>query len=93
MKTEATPSPPTVASADLFAVALPDTRGAYCYLTRGDGDPPRTYDPKHANRYKTRAAAEAAIVRARKTTPFRERTMLVVSHPANDPHQPRAERI
>jgi hypothetical protein len=72
-----------VASAALFAVALPDTRGVHCYLTRGDGDPPRTYDPKHANRYKTRAAAEAAIVRARKTTPFRERTMLVVPHPAN----------
>lgn len=77
------PNAVSVESAALFAVALPDTRGRHCYLTTGDGDPPRTYAPKHANRYKTRAAAEAAIVRARKTTPLRERTMIVVPHPAN----------
>ena len=65
-----------------FAVALPDTRGNNCYLTSGEGDPPRTYTAKLANRYKSTSAAQSAIKRARKTTPFRERTMLVVPLPA-----------
>jgi CxxC motif-containing protein (DUF1111 family) len=71
----------------LFAVALPDTRGRHCYLTDGDGDPPRTYTPEHATSYPTRLAAAAAIIEARKRTPFRPRTMIVVSHPANDQRQ------
>lgn len=69
------PKPP------LFAVAMPDTRGNYCYLTTGDGDPPRTYTPKHANRYKSERAAKAAITRARKLTPLKDRLMLIVGHP------------
>lgn len=73
----------SVESTALFAVALPDTRGRHCYLTDGDGDPPRTYTPKHANSYPTRLAAAAAIIDARKLTPFRPRAMIVVPHPAN----------
>lgn len=67
----------------LFAVAMPDTRGTYCYLTTGDGDPPRTYTPEHANRYKSERAAKAAMTRARKSTPLKGRFMVVVPHPAN----------
>lgn len=67
----------------LFAVAMPDTRGAFCYLTTGDGDPPRTYTPEHANRYKSERAAKAAMTRARKKTPLKDRFMVVVPHPAN----------
>jgi hypothetical protein len=72
-----------VASHGLFAVALPDTRGRHCYLTEGEGDPPRTYTPEHATSYPTRLTAAAAIIEARKLTPFRPRTMIVVPHPAN----------
>jgi hypothetical protein len=70
-------------STALFAVAMPDTRGTYCYLTTGDGDPPRTYTPEHANRYKSERAAKAAMTRARNRTPLKDRFMVVVPHPAN----------
>jgi len=66
-----------------FAVALPDTRGRNCYLTDGDGDPPRSYTPEHATSYPTRLAAAGAIIEARKLTPFRPRVMVVVPHPAS----------
>jgi hypothetical protein len=77
------PSGEGLSSSVLFAVALPDTRGRHCYLTEGDGDPPRTYTPEHATSYPTRLAAAAAIIEARNLTPFRPRTMIVVPHPAN----------
>lgn len=64
-----------------FAVALPDNRGVHCYLSKGDGDPPRSYLPKFANRYKSISTARAAITRAIKRTPFRKRTMVVVPFP------------
>jgi len=83
MNTPKTDAGTLLKSAALFAVALPDTRGRHCYLTDGDGDPPRTYTPEHANSYPTRLAAAAAIIVARKLTPFRPRTMIVVPHPAN----------
>ncbi len=83
MNTPKTDAGTLLKSAALFAVALPDTRGRHCYLTDGDGDPPRTYTPEHANSYPTRLAAAAAIIEARKLTPFRPRTMIVVPHPAN----------
>jgi hypothetical protein len=70
-------------STALFAVGMPDTRGTYCYLTTGEGDPPRTYTPEHANRYKSERAAKAAMTRARKRTPLKDRFMVVVPHPSN----------
>jgi hypothetical protein len=63
-----------------YAVALPDTQGRYCYLTRGKGDPPRSYDPKLANRYKTKATAKAAITRALKRS-GRKRAFVVIPYP------------
>ena len=84
MKTEETTPAPKVGTSAGFAVALPDTRGRHCYLTEGEGDPPRTYTPEHANRYPTRLAAAAAIIEARKLTPLRPRVMIVVPHPANN---------
>ena len=71
-----------------FAVALTDTNGRHCYLTTGDGDPPRTYNPKFANRYKTSPAASAAITRAMKRTPFRKRKMIVVPFPTSSKPEP-----
>lgn len=68
-------------SSTRYAVALPDTVGRHCYLTDGEGDPPRCYTPKLARSFATIPQAEAAIVEARKTTPFRPRTMIVVPHP------------
>ena len=64
-----------------YAVAMPDTHRNSCYLTRGFGDPPRTYDPEHANRYSTEALARRAITVAKKRTPFKDRQMKVVPHP------------
>ena len=64
-----------------YAVALPDTQGRHCYLTDGEGDPPRTYRPEHATSYPTIKAAWMAIAAARKLTPNRDRKMLVVPHP------------
>jgi hypothetical protein len=64
-----------------YAVAMPDTQGNFCYLTLGDGDPPRTYTPEHANRYKSERTAKAAMTRARKTSPFKDRSMVIVPHP------------
>ena len=61
-----------------------DTRGTPVYLTRGFGDPPRTYLIQHANRYKTESTALAAITRAKKTSPFKKRVMKVVVHPMCD---------
>ena len=80
---DTTTQPQGVAASALFAVALPDTRGRYCYLTTGEGDPPRTYSPEHANSYPTRIAAAASIIEARKLTPLKPRTMIVVPHPSN----------
>jgi len=76
----------------LFAVAMPDSRGDYCYLTTGSGDPPRTYTPEHANRYKSERSAKAAMTRARKKSPLKDRFMVVVPHPANDSALPEAGR-
>lgn len=60
---------------------MPDTRGKYCYLTRGFGDPPRTYDKKQASRYKTMRAAKIAMTKAKKTSPFKDRDMFITIHP------------
>jgi len=67
-----------------YAVEMRDTQGRPVYLTRGFGDPPRTYLIQFANRYKTEATARAAITRAEKTTPFKKRGMKVVVHPMFD---------
>jgi len=64
-----------------YAVEMRDTQGRPVYLTRGFGDPPRTYLPEFANRYKTKASARTAITRAKKTTPLKERGMKVAEHP------------
>lgn len=64
-----------------YAVTIASIQDSPCYLTRGDGDPPRTFDPKHANPYKTIAAAKAAITRAKKTTPLKERIFKIVPYP------------
>ena len=64
-----------------YAIAMPDTQGGTAYLTRGDGDPPRTYDPSHANRYRSLATAKAAMTRARRMSPLKERRMNIVEHP------------
>lgn len=61
-----------------FAVALPDSTGIHCYLTTGEGDPPRCYTPEFANRYQTEATAKGAITRAKKRSPFKERKMIIV---------------
>jgi hypothetical protein len=67
-----------------YAVEMLDTQGRSVYLTRGSGDPPRTYLMQFANRYKTEATARAAIARAKKKTPFKRRGMKVVVHPMFD---------
>lgn len=72
-------------SAEFYAVEMRDTRDRPHWLTRGFGDPPRTYIIQHANRYATESAAKAAITRAKKTTPFKERGMKVVVHPLCKP--------
>jgi hypothetical protein len=64
-----------------YVIEMRDTQGRPVYLTRGFGDPPRTYLPEFANRYKTEASARSAITRAKKTTPFKERGMIVAMHP------------
>jgi len=66
-----------------YAVELPDhIHKPRCFLaTWNHGDPPRTFTPECARRYKTEAAAKAAITRALKTCPIKPRKMIVVPHP------------
>lgn len=81
---DATPPSRLSGAAPLFAVVTMDTRGRRCYLTTGEGDPARTYDPKLASTFKTRFEAFDALEKAEETTPFRKRRMMIVPHPAND---------
>ena len=43
------------------------------WLSYGEGDPCRTLNQNFAMRYKTESAAKAAITRAKKTHPFKNR--------------------
>ena len=66
-----------------YAVAILDSRGNPCWLTTGEGDPPRTYTAKFANRYKTIATAKAAAIRAEKKC-F-NRKFVILLHPLQLP--------
>ncbi len=61
-----------------YAVGLPDTQGGMCWLAGYESDPTRYYTPSCALIFKTRVHAVAAIVRARKTHPGREREYRVI---------------
>lgn len=67
-----------VGGVNTFAVGLRDTHGIFCWLTDGEGDPPRSYNFKHALRFETYLAAETAIAAARETHPCQERTYSIV---------------
>lgn len=62
-----------------FCVGLPDTRGRMCWLAGYGSDPTRYYTPEHALRFKTRTSASAAITRAKKTHPFKERIYRIMA--------------
>lgn len=64
-----------------YAVTIACIGSMPCYLTTGWGDPPRTFMPSHASRYKTLSSAKAAITRAKKTTPLKERIFEIVPYP------------
>lgn len=61
-----------------YAVGLPDTQGNLCWLAGYESDPTRYYTFAQALRFKTRQGANAAIRRAKKTHPFKERTYRVI---------------
>ena len=70
-----------------YAVELPDRiQAERCFLaTWRDGDPPRTFSPEFARRFKSQSAACAAIARALRTCPIKPRKMIVVPHPIQNP--------
>lgn len=70
-----------------YAVELPDRiQKERCFLaTWRDGDPPRTFSPEHARRFKTQNAACKAITRALLTCQIKPRKMIVVPHPIQTP--------
>jgi hypothetical protein len=62
-----------------FYIAIPDTKGKYCYFTGCSwGDPARSYLKKYARVYYTERAAKIAIAFAKKTHPFREREYIII---------------
>jgi hypothetical protein len=77
MKTRKTTSERLPASAG-YAVGLPDTQGGMCWLAGYESDPTRYYTPSCALIFKTQGHAVAAIARARKTHPGREREYCVI---------------
>lgn len=77
MKTQQKTSEPLPAR-DGYAVGLPDTQGGICWLAGYESDPTRYYTPSCALIFKAQVHAVAAIVRARKTHPGREREYRVI---------------
>ena len=77
MKTQQIHSEPLPAR-DGYAVGLPDTQGGMCWLAGYESDPTRYYTTSCALIFETQVHAAAAIVRARKTHPGREREYRVI---------------
>lgn len=78
MNTQETLTPDSLSAATGYAVGLPDTQGGMCWLAGYESDPTRYYTPSCALIFKTQVHAVAAIVRARKTHPGREREYRIV---------------
>lgn len=70
-------APERLCPAGLFCVGLPDTQGGMCWLAGYESDPTRYYTC--ALMFESWQAAAAAIERAKKTHPFKERTYRIMT--------------